>query len=78
MTTAAGAASGVMVPVTGSIEAIAGLLLLHTPPPAASLNVMVEPIQTADGPVIEPPTGNGLTVNGSVTWLVQPKALVIE
>lgn len=40
-------------------DAIAGLLLLHTPPAAASLNVVVAPPAHTDAaPVIGPTTGN--------------------
>ena len=51
-------------PVDGLIEAVAGTLLLHTPPVAASLNVVVRPWQTLVAPVIA--AGVGLTVNGVV------------
>ena len=36
--------------------------LLHTPPVAASANVIVEPVHTSVGPVMRPDTGAGLTV----------------
>jgi hypothetical protein len=41
------------------------VLLDHTPPPAVLLNVIVDPTQTADDPVIG--AGTGLTVTTKVT-----------
>ena len=38
------------------------LLLLHVPVVESSAKVIVEPIQTEDGPVIVATTGNGFTV----------------
>jgi hypothetical protein len=47
----------VVITVTG---AIAGLLLLHTPPPGVDDNITVEPTHTFDGPTIV--LGSGFTV----------------
>ncbi len=41
-------------PLDGLIVATPELALLHTPPVAASLNIIPEPEQTKDGPVIVP------------------------
>jgi hypothetical protein len=41
------------------------LLMLHTPPDTASLNVTAEPRQIVPGPNIVPEPGNGITVT---TW----------
>ena len=49
----------VTIPVPAPMEASAGILLAHVPPPA-SLKVVVEPMQTWFVPPIE--AGNGLTV----------------
>ena len=45
--------------------AIPVLLLLHTPPLAASLNVVVDPAHTVAVPLMIPATGGRLTVT---TW----------
>ena len=58
-------------PLNESIGAIAGLLLLHTPPPAASLNVDVLPVQIFIVPVIA--GGLGFTVNTAVVLQVVGK-----
>ena len=50
----------VTIPVEEPIVATVGVLLLHVPPVVASLNVVVEPSQTVNVPVI--PAGDGLTV----------------
>ena len=42
--------------------AIDGLALLHVPPPEASVNVMVLPGQTVDGPEITPELAFTVTV----------------
>lgn len=39
-------------PVDAPIVATAGVLLLHVPPPA-SVKVVLDPAQTAEGPIIE-------------------------
>lgn len=69
-------------PVTkpdGSIDATAGLLLFHVPPPASESGV-VSPLQTANVPDID--NGSGLTVNDPVllpvTSVLQVSALVTE
>jgi hypothetical protein len=43
-------------------EATAGLADDHTPPGAASVSVMVDPVQTLVGPEMLPAAGSGLTV----------------
>ena len=50
-------------------------VLLHTPLPAASLNVVVDPAHTFRVPVIAPATGNELTVTIAVAATV-PQPLV--
>jgi hypothetical protein len=57
------------IPVTtpAVITALLVSLLLHTPPLTELLNVMVNPPQTVDGPVIVPAFGNGFTV---ITFVV--------
>jgi hypothetical protein len=52
-----------VVPETTPPATVALLLLaLHAPPAAASVNVIDEPTQTVDGPVMLPAFGNELTV----------------
>ena len=41
---------------------LAVFVLLHTPPPDASVNVSAEPTHTAELPEMLPAAGNGLTV----------------
>lgn len=53
----------VTTPVVATIDAVAGALLLHVPPPK-SLNVVMPPVHTVAVPSIA--DGNGLTVNGTV------------
>ena len=53
------------------------LLLLHKPPVAASVKVVVEPAHTVDVPVIVPASGCGLTVIIFVAVTV-PQVLVTE
>ena len=48
------------------IDAIAGSLLLHTPPDTESLKAVVDVTQNESAPVILPTYGNGLTVNTTV------------
>lgn len=55
--------------------AIALLLLLHVPPEAASAKVMVEPIQTTEGPVMVPALAVVLTVMATEAEAV-PQAVV--
>ena len=50
-------------------------VLLHTPLPAASLNVVVDPAHKFRVPVIAPATGNELTVTIAVAATV-PQPLV--
>ena len=58
-------ATGVTIPEV-PILATPVLMLLQTPPAAASDSVIVAPIHTEDGPVIVPARGNGLTVISAV------------
>ena len=53
-------ATPVMVPFSEPIVAAAVLLLLHTPPPMASLSVVVSFVQTEGAPII--PVGERLIV----------------
>ena len=46
------------------------LLLVQTPPGAASVKVIAEPAHTLDKPVIVPAAGNGLTVTNFVATAV--------
>jgi hypothetical protein len=64
----------VTVPVAFT-EAIEAAVLLHTPPVAASVSVVVAPEQTVDEPVIVPAAGIGLTVTAWVALAV-PHAVV--
>ena len=57
-------------PVEASIIAILVLLLVHAPPPEASLKVVVNPAHTVAIPVIE--DGNVFTVTTTVA--IQPVA----
>ena len=45
------------------------LVLLHTPLPVASVNVVVAPAHAVAVPVIVPALGNGLTVTTAVAAL---------
>ena len=66
-------------PVVAPTVPIAVLLLLHVPVPpvaVASANVMVNPVQTDDGPVIAPAKGDTLTVKLVVVVADPQKALV--
>ena len=56
---------------------MAGLLLLHTPPAAASVKAIVLPAQTIDAPLITPASGGVLTVISLVATAV-PHELVTE
>ena len=56
-------ATPVTTPLPGSIEAIDELLLAHTPPDVASVNVIVLPAQTLVG------TEMGATVGGGFTTI---------
>ena len=63
-------------PVTTPLETVAfALAVLHVPPLAASLRVILAPTQTLVAPVIVPATGNGLTVITCVATAV-PQLLV--
>jgi hypothetical protein len=53
---------------------MAGVLLLQVPPVVLLDNVMLYPLQTVDGPLIE--ATDGLTVTVAVAELVQPEAFV--
>ncbi len=58
-----------VMPVTNpaaSIVATPGLLLVQTPPPVASVNVIVLPAQTLDRPPMAAIVGGGLTVTEAV------------
>lgn len=63
----------VTTPVDEPMVATEVLLLLQVPPGVTSARVMVEPAQTAEGPVIV--AGNGLTVSTAV--LIQPVAVSV-
>ena len=66
------------MPVTTPVLPIVAtpeLLLLHTPPALALLNVIVDASQTVVVPVIVPAFGNGLTVTTAVV-LATPQLLV--
>ena len=66
------------MPDTGSIVPTPVLLLLHTPAPptaVASLNVIVAPVHTEPGPVIEPAAGVVFTVTIVVAVTVPQNAL---
>ena len=54
--------------------AVSGALLLHIPPPASSLNNIVDVKQTTDGPVITPAAGNGIIV--TIVVVIQPAGSV--
>ena len=56
------------------VDAIVVLLLVHSPPPAASVNSVVSPVQTYNLPLIEP--GMELTVTTVVT--TQPVVGIYE
>ena len=58
----------VMMPEVAPIVAIAVLLLVHVPPAAVLVSVVVEPIHTSAVPAIE--AGKGFTVNEAVR--IQP------
>jgi hypothetical protein len=69
-----------VIPVTTPVEdteATVVLVLLHTPPAAASLSVVVDPAQTVVTPVMLPAFGTGLTVIG-LTATAVPQLLVTE
>lgn len=54
-----------VTPVTIPVLAIVAMpveLLLHMPPPVASVKLVVAPVHTVAVPVILPAFGNGLTV----------------
>lgn len=51
-------------------EPIVLSLLLHVPPPVASVSVIVNPKQTLDGPLIA--AGATLTVTGTVAMQLPP------
>ena len=66
-----------VTPVTTPPRTVAVvLLLLHVPPGAKSVNVTDEPVQTVEGPVMAPSSGNGFTVTAFVAF-VMPHAFVI-
>lgn len=60
----------VIVPFSDPIVAAAVLLLVHTPPPTASLSVVVSFAQTPDAPIIA--VGDKPTV--IVVMAIQPSA----
>jgi hypothetical protein len=71
-------AAPVPTPVTTPVvltEATAALLVAHVPPDAASAKVMVEPIQTTEGPVMVPALAVVLTVMATEAEAV-PQAVV--
>ena len=53
-------ATPVTIPLADPTEAMNGLLLVHVPPVVASASEMVNPIHTAEGPVMA--AGERLTV----------------
>ena len=57
----------VTIPVPAPTVALVVLLLLQTPPGAASDNVIVEPAHTAEGPEIVPALTLAITVMVLVT-----------
>ena len=61
------AATPVMMPVVEPAVAVPGVTLVQVPPPVASANVVVPPIQTVAVPVIE--AGVPLTVTVTVVLL---------
>lgn len=65
-------------PITSPVEemvAAPGVLLVHTPPVVASVNVIVEPTHTLDAPEIA--AGTGLTVTKNVFAQPVPSVYVI-
>jgi hypothetical protein len=64
-------AKAVTTPVPEPIVATAGVLLLHTPPVEASVNVTTSPTQILEGP--EMFAGKGLTVTA---WVENPPPVV--
>ena len=63
-------------PVTTPPDTVASaLLLLHVPPGAASVRVIVDPIHTPAGPLIVPVTRAAPTVTGADA-IADPQALV--
>jgi hypothetical protein len=66
----------VTVPVAFTDATVASLLL-HRPPAAASVRVILEPVHTVVGPLIVPATGAGLMVTGVlVDAVAQPVVTV--
>ena len=66
-----------VTPVTTPPETVAeALLRFHTPPGVASVNVIVEPVQTADGPVIVPAVGIPVLTAITAVAAVDPQELV--
>ena len=61
-------------PVASTV-AVAGMVLVHAPPVAASVNAVFAPAQTVGIPVIVPALGSGLTVTIRVAAAV-PQLLV--
>ena len=65
-------------PVTTPPVTIAvALLLLHTPPAAASLSVITDPAHTPEGPVMVPALGEELTVTNVVAAAVPQPLLTV-
>ena len=68
------------MPLTNPVvltEPTDGVTLLHTPPAAPSVSVVLTPAQTTGVPVIVPAFGNALTVTTRVAAAVpQPLATV--
>ena len=58
----------VMIPELNPTLAVEGSLLVHAPPATPSVNVVAEPWQTVELPLIT--VGNGLTV--TITSAAQP------
>ena len=71
------AATPVTFPVLASMDATAGVLLVHTPPEMLSLKIILAPIHTAVGPLIVPAFGKGFTVKADDAVEV-PQTVVTE
>ena len=70
------AAIPVTNPVVDPMVAIPVLPLVHVPPGEASVSVIEDPMQTAEGPEIPPATGVVVTVTIAVA-AAAPQAVVI-
>ena len=60
------------IPVAAPIVAMAVLLLVHVPPPVVSVNVVIEPVQTAP----DPPIGAALVFTVIVALALHPPGRV--